>query len=89
MYFDIEHIAKLSCISLNDGEKAIFASQMSEIIEMMDKLPSENLVHKDMAFGSSMELRPDEPSPSLSQKEALMNAPKVQNGCFAVFKTVE
>ncbi len=88
----VDYVAHLSRLSLGEEEKERFAGQLDRILEYVDKLNElgteevEPLVH--MSERQNV-FRSDEPSPSLSRKEALENAPRQAEGCFRVPSIIE
>ena len=90
--FDIKYVANLARIALTPEEEARLGSQLGDILGYVKKL--EELDIRDvepMAHAVPLEnvLRADEVQPSISNDEALANAPKVANGLFVVPKIVE
>lgn len=92
MKIDIEHIAKLSKLSIEQEKKQRFTESMEAIIEMVKELPEYesglNLLDKN----NPMELRADtlrDEADNLSRNELLQNAPKIEAGCFVVPRIVE
>ncbi|MBI2327499.1 Asp-tRNA(Asn)/Glu-tRNA(Gln) amidotransferase subunit GatC [Candidatus Curtissbacteria bacterium] len=84
---DIDNIAKLASLPLTKEEKVTFEKQLSEVLTYISKL-NEVDTSKVEPIGHITGLvnvqRPDEPAPSLSQEDALKNAPKTHNGFFEV-----
>lgn len=84
---DIDHVAKLANLSLSPTEKATFARQLGQVVNYFDKL-SEIDTQKVEPIGQITGLinvtREDEAAPSLTQEEALANAPRTHNGFFEV-----
>ena len=90
--FDIKYVANLARIALTPEEEARLGSQLGDILGYVKKL--EELVVSDvepMAHAVPLDnvLRADEVQPSISNDEALANAPKAANGLFVVPKIVE
>ncbi|MFP4026479.1 MAG: Asp-tRNA(Asn)/Glu-tRNA(Gln) amidotransferase subunit GatC [Candidatus Brocadiia bacterium] len=83
----VEYVAHLSRLTLTDTEREQFAAQLDSILSYIDKLDEldtenvEPLIH--IAPRKNVD-RPDQQRPSLSQKEALRNAPENQKGSFRV-----
>lgn len=77
---DVEHIARLACIELNDEELQEFTIQLNTILEYFEEL--EDVEAKLLQQEEDNVLRTDEITPSLSQQEALSNAPRVDGGYF-------
>jgi aspartyl-tRNA(Asn)/glutamyl-tRNA(Gln) amidotransferase subunit C len=90
--FDVEYVAHLARIALTPDEQEKFGAQISNILGYIEKLnqldvgqiePTAHAVPLVNVF------RPDEVRPSLSNEEALRNAPASANGLFMVPKIVE
>ncbi|MFH0935958.1 MAG: Asp-tRNA(Asn)/Glu-tRNA(Gln) amidotransferase subunit GatC [Candidatus Omnitrophota bacterium] len=87
----VEHTAKLACIELNSQELEKFARQLHDILEYIDKLSKLNLEQvkpTDHILSISNVLREDEVHKSLLAEQALMNAPRQQEGFFVVPKVI-
>lgn len=89
MNIDIQHIAKLSRLSIEADKLEKFQREMENIVAMVEKLP--NLENQTLGVDPAdrMELRKDEIRPSLRREVVLQNAPKAAAGCIVVPKTVE
>jgi aspartyl-tRNA(Asn)/glutamyl-tRNA(Gln) amidotransferase subunit C len=77
---DILHISRLACIELDEEELQEFTVQLNTILEYfeeLDEVEAELTQQKEDNV-----LRADDVTPSLSQKEALSNAPRVDSGYF-------
>ena len=84
---DIDHVAKLANLSLTEEEKKVFKPQLEGIIQFVSKLEEVNTEGVEPIghiTGLVNVARPDEAAPSLSQQDALKNAPKIHNGFFEV-----
>jgi len=77
---DVEHIARLACIELDDENLQEFTIQLNTILEYFEEL--EEVEAKLPQQEADNVLRADEITPSLSQQEALSNAPRVDGGYF-------
>ncbi|MGZ4909490.1 MAG: Asp-tRNA(Asn)/Glu-tRNA(Gln) amidotransferase subunit GatC [Halobacteriota archaeon] len=77
---DVEHIARLACIKLHDDELQEFTIQLNTIIEYFEEL--EDVETKLLQDEEDNVLRTDEIKPSMSQQEALSNAPRIDGGYF-------
>ncbi len=89
MAIDIQHIAKLARLRIEDEKLAQFEKDMESIVAMVDRLPD---VSDELTLDASnpMELRPDVAVTKKFTRDALLaNAPDVQAGCVVVPKTVE
>jgi aspartyl-tRNA(Asn)/glutamyl-tRNA(Gln) amidotransferase subunit C len=89
---DVAHVAQLARLNLTAEETALFQSQLAEVLEHAARLQELNLdgvepaAHAVPAFNV---FRADEVRASLSQEEALRNAPRSANGLFIVPKVLE
>lgn len=84
---DIEQIAKLANLKLTKAESEEFSPQLSEIVAYISKLnevDTEKIEPIGHIAGLDNITRDDTTRPSLSQEEALANAPKTHNGFFQV-----
>lgn len=82
---DIKHIAKLANLPLTADETIKFQEQLSEIvgyINDLNQIDTKNVPPTAQVTGKTNEFRQDEVTPSLSQEDALKNAPKSHNGFF-------
>lgn len=77
---DVDHIAQLACIELDDEELQEFTIQLNTILEYFEELDE---VDAELTQEEGVNvLRADNITPSLSQQEALSNAPRVDSGYF-------
>lgn len=76
----VEHIADLARINLDEGESDAFAEQCAEILAYFESLDEVPEVDRQAELSNVM--RPDEVRESLSQDEALSNAPESEDGHF-------
>ena len=89
---EVEHVANLARLTFNEEEKEKLAEQLARIldyIEQLDELDTENVEPTSHAIPVKNVVRPDVVSPSLTQDEALANAPSNVGGLFEVPKIVE
>jgi aspartyl-tRNA(Asn)/glutamyl-tRNA(Gln) amidotransferase subunit C len=80
-------LADLARLSLNDDELARIAHDLAEIIDYMEKLAGIDRAHvqpMSHVLGTVNVYRDDRAEPSLSQEEALANAPDRQGEFFRV-----
>lgn len=89
MNIDIQHIAKLSRLSIEEDKLPKFQRDMENIVAMVEKLPAVENQTLAVDPNHRMELRKDEIRPSLRREVVLQNAPKSAAGCIVVPKTVE
>ena len=83
----VDHIARLAHISLTDQEKARYRKQLSAILDyakVLQELDTEAIPPTATILPIHNIMRPDETSPSMTQEEALSNAPVVEAGMFKV-----
>ena len=89
MKIDIDHLCKLSRLSIDEDKKELFANQMSDIVDMVAKIPA---IEDEISFldeKNPMELREDVINTSLTREAVLANAPDKQAGCIVVPKIIE
>ena len=89
MNIDIQHIAKLSRLSIEGDKLEKFQREMENIVTMVEKLPDLENQTLGVDPADRMELRRDEIRPSLRREVVLQNAPQSAAGCIVVPKTVE
>ena len=88
---EIKELASLSKIELNEKEIEKFTDEMQTIISSVETLKDfkqkTNSSFSDYEFNEIdfEELREDEVSKSMTQQEALSNAPEKENGYFKVY----
>jgi aspartyl-tRNA(Asn)/glutamyl-tRNA(Gln) amidotransferase subunit C len=90
--FDIKYVARLARIALTPAEEEQFGAQLSHIlgyIEKLNQLDVSQIEPTAHAVPLVNVTRPDQIAPSLSNEEALRNAPAQANGLFIVPKIVE
>jgi aspartyl-tRNA(Asn)/glutamyl-tRNA(Gln) amidotransferase subunit C len=89
---DVKYVAHLARLALTPAEEEKFGAQLNHILGYIDKLneldvsqiePTAHAVPLVNVF------RPDVARPSLSNEDALRNAPAKANGLFIVPKIVE
>ena len=89
---DVKYVAHLVRLKLSGEEEAKFGSQLGQILGYIAKL-NELDVSQVEPTAHAVPLvnvtRADETRPSLSNEEALRNAPAKANGLFMVPKIVE
>lgn len=84
---EVKHIAKLAKLELNQDDLNKFQKQLSDILDFVDKLSemkTTNVEPTSQVTGLKNIFRQDIITPSLSQKEALANAPRQHQGHFVV-----
>jgi len=89
---DIKYVAHLALLHLTPDEEKKLASQLGNILGYIEKLKELDVAGVEPtahAFPLVNVTRPDEVRPSLSNEDALRNAPAKANGLFMVPKIVE
>ncbi len=82
---DVEHISWLASIKITDEEKDEFVGQFNSILEyfhQLDEVETEGIELTYRVVDLANIFREDKTSRSLSQDEALKNAPRRENGYF-------
>jgi len=84
---DIDYVVKLANLPLTTAERKKFSEQLTAVLDYFKKL-NEVDTSKVEPIGHITGLvnvtRADTTTPSISQEEALANAPKTHNGFFEV-----
>ena len=89
---DVKYVAHLARLSLSPAEEQKIGAQLGHIlgyIEKLRELDVSNVEPTAHAVPMVNVTRPDATGPSLTQDEALRNAPAKANGLFIVPKIVE
>ncbi len=88
---DVEHVAMLARLFISEQEKELFTKQLGNILDHAGKisqLDTKKVKPTSHVLPIRNVLRKDEAKGSLSQKEALSNAPKEEDGFFVIPKIV-
>jgi len=89
---DVEYVAALARIDLDEADRERFAHQLATIVEYVEKL-NELDVSRVEPMSHAVELRnvmrDDVPRPSLPPGDALANAPARRDGFFQVPRVIE
>lgn len=88
---DVEHVAWLARLALTEEDKEKFTKQLSQILEHAGKISELNTADVQPTshpLPVKNVFREDKNRPSLSQEEALSNAPKREKGGFVVPKII-
>jgi aspartyl-tRNA(Asn)/glutamyl-tRNA(Gln) amidotransferase subunit C len=88
----VEHVAKLARLAVNEEEKEAFSRQLSEILTYIDKLnelDTSKVQPTSHVLDLSNVLRDDMIRESLSTTDVLANAPDRVNDFFRVPKIIE
>lgn len=89
---EVLHVAALCRIGLSEEDVETFAHQLSEILEMfrtLGELDTEGVPPMGHAASLETVLREDEPGPSLTNADALSNAPDRVGDRFRVQVVLE
>ena len=89
---DVKYVAHLARLSLSPDEEQKISAQLGDILGYIEKLKEVDVTGVEPtahAFPLVNVTRPDEVRPSISNEEALRNAPAHANGLFIVPKIVE
>ena len=84
---DIDYVARLANLPLTQKEKKTFEKQLKDVLSYISKLQgvdTEKIEPIGHITGLTNVTRDDATTPSISQDEALVNAPKTYNGFFEV-----
>ena len=85
MKINVKHVAKLANLPLTSEEEEKYSEQLSKILDYIEQLNSVNTDGVEPTFnvsGQENVVRADESVASLTQDEALQNAPQRENGFF-------
>ncbi len=89
---DVKHIAMLSRLYLSESEIETFRSQLSRILDFVEKLnelDTEGIDPKFQIIPPGNVLRDDIPGISLSKEKSMLNAPETDGKYFIVPKVVK
>jgi aspartyl-tRNA(Asn)/glutamyl-tRNA(Gln) amidotransferase subunit C len=89
---DVKYVAQLARLELSPEEEQRMGAQLGSVLGYIEKLKEVDVSGVEPtahAFPLVNVMRADETRPSLSQEEALRNAPAQANGLFMVPKIVE
>jgi len=89
---DVNYVAHLARLGLSPEEQQTFGSQLKQVLGYIEKLSEVDVSQVEPtahAVPMVNVTRPDVVQPSLSNEEALRNAPSSANGLFIVPKIVE
>lgn len=89
---EVAHIASLSKLHFSENELDSFAKEFTELVSyvnIINDLEIESVEPLEQIVSTDGLLRVDEGRPSLTTKEALLNAPKKSDTFFKVPKVIE
>lgn len=84
---DVEHVAKLARLKLEDDEKETYRHQLSDILEharVISEVDTEDIPPTSHTLPLVNVFREDEVRPSLSVDDVTSNAPWAEGGAFKV-----
>jgi aspartyl-tRNA(Asn)/glutamyl-tRNA(Gln) amidotransferase subunit C len=90
--FDVKYVAHLARLGLTVEEEQKFGDQLGQVLGYIEKLKEvdvRNVEPTAHAVPLVNVTRADETRPSISNEDALRNAPSKANGLFVVPKIVE
>lgn len=88
----VDYVAKLARLALTKEEKIAFATELTGIVEYVEKLNEldiSEIVPTAHILPIKNVLREDEAKSEYSREENLKNAPNRKDGCFQVPRVVE
>ncbi|MGQ0667775.1 MAG: Asp-tRNA(Asn)/Glu-tRNA(Gln) amidotransferase subunit GatC [Nitrospiraceae bacterium] len=89
---EVEKVAKLARLAINQAEKDMFAKQLSQIlthVEQLNRYDTEGIEPTATVLGQTNVFRDDVVRPSLPVDKALQNAPERAADWFCVPKILE
>ncbi|MEJ2201071.1 MAG: Asp-tRNA(Asn)/Glu-tRNA(Gln) amidotransferase subunit GatC [Desulfuromonadaceae bacterium] len=89
---EVEHVARLARLALQDAELEALTGQMDAIlgyVEQLNELDTDGILPTSHAVPMENAFRPDLIKPSIGVAKALQNAPDASNDCFRVPKVIE
>jgi len=89
---EVEHIAELARLRLDENEKARFRDQLSQILDYvarLQRLDTASIPPTSSVLPAPRSLRPDVVQPCLSLHELLRNAPETEAHLFRVPPVLE
>jgi aspartyl-tRNA(Asn)/glutamyl-tRNA(Gln) amidotransferase subunit C len=92
MQIDVDHVAKLARLGLSGEEKALFARQLSAILDYADnlkKLDTANVPPTAHAVAQKNVYREDKALPCANVEDILANAPDQVHHMFRVPRIIE
>ncbi|MDQ3877240.1 MAG: Asp-tRNA(Asn)/Glu-tRNA(Gln) amidotransferase subunit GatC [Actinomycetota bacterium] len=88
----VDHVARLARLDLSDQERVKMQSELSHILEHVERIQAldlDNVEPTSHAIPLANVMRPDVVRGSLSQQDALSNAPEATEGGFKVRRILE
>jgi aspartyl-tRNA(Asn)/glutamyl-tRNA(Gln) amidotransferase subunit C len=88
----VDHVARLARLDLTEAERDKMAHELAQILahaEQIQALDLDGVPPTSHALPLKNVMRPDVVTPSLTQEEALSNAPEAEDGRFRVPRILE
>jgi aspartyl-tRNA(Asn)/glutamyl-tRNA(Gln) amidotransferase subunit C len=88
----VDHIARLARLDLSEEERTRMQEELAQILahaEKIQELDLEGIPPTSHSVPLSNVMRADQVAPSLSQEDALANAPAAEDGRFKVPRIIE
>ncbi len=88
---EVEHVAWLARLELSEEEREKFSKQLGQVLEHASKIKevdTSNVPPTSHSLPLKNVFREDEVRESISQEEALFNAPQKEKGAFLVPKII-
>ncbi len=89
---EVEHVAKLARLALQESELDALTGQMDAILDYVEKLKeldTDGIVPTSHAVPMENAFREDAVKDSIGVDKALSNAPESGDGCFRVPRVIE
>lgn len=89
---EVEYVAHLGRLTLNEDEKTTYQAQIDDILkymEMLAEVPTDDVEPMAGPVKLTTPLREDVVRPSLSQEDSLANAPAKTDDFFTVPRIIE
>ncbi|MFN2488848.1 MAG: Asp-tRNA(Asn)/Glu-tRNA(Gln) amidotransferase subunit GatC [Actinomycetota bacterium] len=88
----VDHVARLARLALSEAERERMSAELTDILEHAGRIQAldlDDVAPTAHALPLANVTRPDEVRPSLSQEEAIANAPDPDEGRFRVPRLIE
>ena len=88
---DVEYVAELARLDLDDAAVEKFAGQIGEIlayVELLNQVDTKDIAATSHAISLTNAFRDDEEKGHIDRELALANAPQVEAGAFVVPKII-
>jgi aspartyl-tRNA(Asn)/glutamyl-tRNA(Gln) amidotransferase subunit C len=88
----VDHIARLARLDLSEAERQRMQTELAQILghaERIQALDLDDVEPTSHSIPLSNVMRPDEVRPSLTQEDALRNAPETEDGRIKVPRIIE